>query len=478
MPLRNWFSRRRRRSSSPETELRPDGVSSLGRPSGSNLSSKRALPFYLLLALVYIIWGFSLGLAEVLNSKFEKKYRISSLKSSFLQTALYAPFAFAPITFGAKLTQRVGYRRAVAIGLGVFALGETVLFLSSFLEVFPLFYLAYFITGIGFSFLECSISPFVAGCGPSRWAELRLTAAMGLSSLSQVAAIFLAGQFLGLDDERPKPMVDPLALVYAGMTCFTLLLAFIIYISSMPETIEEDAVLSLGIPGGSLRRERSFMLAVASLFFYFGSQIVVSVFLIGFLTQAMGLTEDSAAGYLAMANLVFAVGRLIFAALMRFVRPSYMLFASAFISTALFTLAIFLPRDDRGIPLSLLLAFFFAKAAISPATYALALRGLGSNTKRGGGVLTAAHCGGALAPVFGSVADRKSFATGFYVPLGGMVLSMAFPVAVNTVYRRKYRELEDEGRGETVTSAASRSYFDSLSANPEMRQGRADPVDL
>ena len=90
MPLSNVFSTSRRRVSFLEADLRPDDVSSLGRLSSrSRISAKRALPFFVLFALVYIFWGFSLGLTEVLNAKFEKKYRISSVRSGFLQTALY-----------------------------------------------------------------------------------------------------------------------------------------------------------------------------------------------------------------------------------------------------------------------------------------------------------------------------------------------------------------------------------------------------
>ena len=353
-----------------------------------------------------------------------------------------------------------------------------VLFLASLLEIFLLFYLAYFITGIGLSFLECSMSTFVAGCGPSRWAELRLTTVMGVSSLSQVAAIFLAGQFLSVDNRNSEPAMDPLALMYAVMTVFVLVLALTVYFSSMPDIVDEDSGILPGMPGTRIRGEWAFMLAVVSLFFYLGSQIVLSVFLIGFLTQVMGLTEDSAAAYLGMANLMFAIGRLTFAVFMRFFRPSYVLFASASISTSLFALVVVLPWYHRGVPISLLLAFFFTKAAITPTTYALALRGLGSNTKRGGGFLAAAHSGGALAPIFGAVADRKSFSIGFYIPLGGMILGLLFPVAVNTVWRRKYRALEDEGRGEIDASADRTNHFDRPWATPEVRQGRADPVDM
>jgi FHS family L-fucose permease-like MFS transporter len=93
-------------------------------------------------------------------------------------------------------------------------------------------------------------------------------------------------------------------------------------------------------------------------------------------------------------------------------------------------------RGEAGVAMLSLVLFF--ESCIFPTIFTLSIRGLGRHTKRGSSWIVASVCGGALFPsLTGLLADKKGYHLSMGVPLAGFFVAFAYPIFLNTFYRRE-----------------------------------------
>ncbi len=172
---------------------------------------------------------------------------------------------------------------------------------------------------------------------------------------------------------------------------------------------------------GVLCRRARFVEGVLAQLFYVGAQIMCWTFIIHYGMEQVGLSLSEAQGYNIIAMIIFVSSRFICTFLMRYIKPSAMLFAFALAGFCFTVGAIFLPGKTGLWSLVMISA---CMSLMFPTIYGIALNGLRiEEAKLGSAFLIMSIVGGAvLTKLQGAVITDFGVRTSFWLPAGCFVL--------------------------------------------------------
>ncbi|KIK28006.1 hypothetical protein PISMIDRAFT_91885, partial [Pisolithus microcarpus 441] len=128
---------------------------------GAELSRKQRIYAFALVTSLFFTWGFAYGLLDVLNAHFQTVFGISKLQSTMLQLAYFVPyFVWAP--FAGAFMSRIGYKKGVHIGLGLYSLGAVFFWPSAKFEKYGGFVGSTFVIGCGLATLEVAANSYIS----------------------------------------------------------------------------------------------------------------------------------------------------------------------------------------------------------------------------------------------------------------------------------------------------------------------------
>ncbi len=373
------------------------------------------VPFALITSL-FFLWGFAHSMLDVLNKHFQDTLRLSMTQAAMVQNAVYGGYFLMAIPAG-RVIARFGYRSGVLLGLMLFALGALLVVPGSLLDdpqwSFFAFVGSLFVLGCGLTCLETSANPYTTILGDPTQAERRINLAQSLNGLG-----WILGPLVGLYLFRAGAQSDDVALPYALIGGVVLVVALLFSRASLPEV--EEASVGSGVAQAGvmpLRRQRGFVLGIIALFLYVAAQTGINSFFINYTTApAVGLSHQMATLFLSFGGMgLFLLGRLLGSWLMGYVSAVRLLAACALVATL--SMLVLLSTDGCAGLLALLLCYA-CESIMFPTIFALALRGLGEQTKRAGSYLIMSIVGGAISPTLMALAaERFSLSTAFVIPL-------------------------------------------------------------
>lgn len=172
---------------------------------------------------------------------------------------------------------------------------------------------------------------------------------------------------------------------------------------------------------GRLTKRARYVEGVFAQLFYVGAQIMCWTFIIHYGMEQVGLSLSEAQTYNIVAMIIFVCSRFICTFLMRFIRPSLMLFAFAIGGFCFTAGAIYLPGQTGLISLVLVSA---CMSLMFPTIYGIALKGLTiEEAKLGSAFLIMSIVGGAvLTKLQGGLITDYGVRTSFWLPAGCFVL--------------------------------------------------------
>jgi len=192
-----------------------------------------------LVTILFFLWGFAYGLLDVLNSQFQLIVRMSNGQLLGLHSAYFGAYFVGPLTFGRLILKKWGFRATFITGLCIYGCGTLIFWPSAVLASFPAFLLSNFIVGLGLSTLEIAANPFIALCGPPRYAEARLNLAQGIQAVGSVVSPLLAKRVL-FKNLLDAPSLIDVQWTYLGIALFVVLLAVAFYYLPIPEASDDD----------------------------------------------------------------------------------------------------------------------------------------------------------------------------------------------------------------------------------------------
>ena len=387
---------------------------------------------FILVTVLFFLWGIPNNLNDVLIRHFMKSFAISRFQASLVQTAFYLGY-FLPAIPAALFMKRVGYKPGFIVGLLLLASGCFLFWPAALQSSYAFFLFALFVIASGLSFLETASNPFIAQLGDPDTSERRLNFSQAFNPFGAMTGALIGTVFIFSGVELSPAQIaarqaehtyqaylqfEVLRVVrpYLVLGVVAIVWALLILRTKFPAIASENEAAD-GDHGSfsQLLRQRHFLLAVVAQFFYVGAQVGTWSYFIPYVQEYAHKPEKTAGYFLIGTLAAFGVGRFVSAYLMRFISPSRLMGFYALANIALVSVGVFFP-GWVGIWCVFLTSFFMS--LMFPTIFALGLKGLGPNTKLGGSFLVLAIVGGAvLTPIMGFISDRlHSYALAFSIP--------------------------------------------------------------
>jgi len=168
---------------------------------------------FLSLIVVFFFWGFVAASNDILIPVFKKWFVLSQVQSQLVAWAFYVAYfvgsvIFFLISLKSDILQKFGYKKTLAVGLGLSALGAFLFVPAASAANFWFFLTALFIVGLGFSVQQIVANPLAIKMGSPQTGAHRLTLAGGINSLGTTIGPILVGIALfgmgNKEDSAPK----------------------------------------------------------------------------------------------------------------------------------------------------------------------------------------------------------------------------------------------------------------------------------
>lgn len=383
-------------------------------PTLQDSGAQRYRLAFILVTCLFFLWGFSYGLLDVLNKHFQEALDITRARSALLQAAYFGAYFLMALP-AAALMERHGYKTGILLGLGLFACGALLFIPATRAGVFEYFLFALFVIACGLACLETAANPYATVLGPAESSERRLNLAQSFNGLGTFIAPFIGGKLFFDASATGISGSHGVQLIYVATAIVVIVIAILIWRTRMPEVSGEASTVAAPISHTPLFSQPHFVFAVIAQFFYVAAQVGAGAFFINYAVDHIpGLSSERAAYLLAVALGCFLAGRFLTTALMGTISAARLLSVYAVINILLCGVVI---AGMGKTSVVALIAVFFFMSMMFPTIFALGIKGLGAQTKRGASFIIMAIVGGAIVPWFmGRLADAAGIETAFWIP--------------------------------------------------------------
>jgi FHS family L-fucose permease-like MFS transporter len=403
----------------------PTPAAAARTPEGTSAAAYR--PALALLASLFFMWGFITVINNTLLPHLRSVFELNYTQTTLIESTWFVGYLIASIP-AAKLIERIGYQKALVVGLGVMTAGSLGMILAAALPSYGVTLASLFTVSCGIALLQVAANPYVAVIGPPESSESRLTLVQAFNTTGDVLAIVF-GRYLILGRTTAGTSVEGVHLSYAQRMADAqatklpyLIVAIVLALLTI--VIARARLPALGAAARranaeerrhlSLWRHRNLVFGCGAIFLYVLAEIGVGNLFINFASQPSiaNITHEQAAFYLTFVWGGMMVGRFAGAFIMRRFAPEKVLavFALGALVSALVATFVQGPGAMYG-----LIAIGLFHSIMFPTIFALAIRGLGPLTEEGSGLLIMSIAGGALVFIQGNVADRYGIQWAFIV---------------------------------------------------------------
>ncbi|HRM56297.1 MAG TPA: MFS transporter [Prevotella sp.] len=398
----------------------------------NKITDRKYLVPFVLITLLFFLWGFARAILDVLNKHFQNALHISITHSSLIQVTTYLGYFLMAIPAGIFIN-RYGYRRGVVFGLILFGAGSLMFIPGAAMGSFYAFLLCLFIIGCGLVFLETAANPYVTELGAKETATSRLNLSQSFNGLGSLFATFCIGQFLFNNTDEGGNVAVP----YTILGILVLVIALVFSRVNLPEIkheeTEEDQADGSNI-GKLFKHHGMFVFGLLALLCYEIAEISINSYFINFVTGMHWMTDRTASLVLTVALAFFMVGRFLGSWVMRYIKATTALFICAIGSVVCIGLVL---CDLGKASLIALIANYLFEAIMFPTIFAIALTGLGNLTKSASSLLMMTPIGGCGFLLMGLIADRTHVVLPFVVPFVSFLIVLAFAAREYNVARKQ-----------------------------------------
>ena len=391
-------------------------------------NNRRYLSAIILVTSLFFLWGFAYGLLDVLNKHFQEELNIDKQRSTLLQGAYFGAYFLMALPAG-YLINKIGYRKGIITGLFLYAIGALLFYPSAQNASFPFFLLALFVLACGLTFLETAANPYITVLGKPETAAFRLNLSQSFNGVGSFLGPIVGGAlFFGTRKEADTSNLDSVTFVYIGIAVVVLFVAVLFFRTPMPEVKEEELLKDNEINSGKkLFQHAHFVWAIVAQFFYVAAQVGIAALFINYCTEkGLGISNEKASYLLAASLLLFTIGRFAGTALMRVIAPNKLLVLYAAINILLCVAVIML---EGMLSVYMLMAIFFFESIMFPTIFALGVKDLGADTKKGSSFIIMSIVGGALVPyAMGWLAEKYSTPISYAIPMACFVFVFLFGI--------------------------------------------------
>ena len=168
--------------------------------------SGHLLPF-VLITVLFFLWGIPNNLNDVLIRQSMKSFAISRFEAGLIQFSFYLGYFLLAMP-AAILMRRSGYKAGFVIGLLLFGTGTFLFWPAAIVGKYWFFLFALFVIASGLSFLETASNPFIAQMGDPDSSERRLNFSQAFNPLGSITGVLIGTVFIFSGVELNPEQVD------------------------------------------------------------------------------------------------------------------------------------------------------------------------------------------------------------------------------------------------------------------------------
>ena len=366
--------------------------------------------------MMFFAIGFALGINSFLIPVLQGTLGVSSGESYLILAATFSTF----IIFGypaSIVISKIGYKRTMALSFLLFAIAFALFIPSAKNESFILFILASFVSGIGNTFLQASVNPYITILGPIESAAKRMSI-MGICNKLAwpVAPVFLAF-VIGKNTE--ETLISDLYSPFYIIIGVFLFLGILSLLAPLPEVKaageDEDSIDDCPYAAGksSIWQFPHLILGAIALFLYVGVETVSLSTMVDY-AAAIGLPDASAYSWIPSVGMIIGyVCGILF--IPKIISQAQALKICSILGISGSLLVVLAPAA-----ISIWFIGFMALGCslMWPALWPLAIADLGKFTKTGSSMLVMAIAGGAVIPtLFGFLKDSFGAQNAYWIAL-------------------------------------------------------------
>ena len=403
--------------------------------------------FYLfIIGVFYFIFGFVTWLNGTLIPFLQKTCELNQFEAYLVTFAFYISYFVWSLPSSAIL-KKTGFKKGLAIGLFVMAIGAALFIPAASSRSYILFLLGLFILGSGLALMQTAVNPYVTILGPIETAARRMSIMGICNKFAGILAPIILGAVLlsGLDEiEDLTVLSHRLVTPYLIMTIVLVALGFLILAVDLPEPNEEEDKSAKNTKK-TIWQYPYLWFGIIALFFYVGVEVIAGDSVINY-GRALGVDMISAKYFTSITLLEMVIGYFIGVALIPKVisqRQALIGCSTLGIIFAILALSVDVTKSitfpfidltsfhpiTMHIPLTVLFVCLMglANSLVWPAIWPLALDGVGHHTKTASALLIMAIAGGAVMPlILGKLNDVIGFQQAYWITIPCYVIILCF----------------------------------------------------
>lgn len=238
---------------------------------------------FISLIIVFFFWGFVAASNDILIPVFKKSFTLTQIQSQLVAWAFYAAYfvgslIFFIISLKSDILQKFGYKKTLAVGLGVSAIGAFLFVPAASAHNFWFFLGALFIVGLGFSVQQIVANPLAIKMGSAQTGAHRLTLAGGINSLgTTIGPILLGIALFGVGSDKDATLdLHDVKLPFIILGVAFILVAIFMLMSKIEDPAKvEDEKIDAGSENFNIMKSPQLVLGMIAIFIYVGVEVSI-----------------------------------------------------------------------------------------------------------------------------------------------------------------------------------------------------------
>ena len=396
-------------------------------------SNKNYFVSITIIGVLFFLFGFITWLNGTLIPFLKLACDLKTDGQALLVTfAFYMAYFFLaiPSSFILNLT---GYKKGMALGLFVMAIGALIFLPAASGRNFALFLTGLFVQGMGLSLLQTASNPYISVIGPIESAAQRISIVgicnkvAGALSPIILSAVVLKGaseieaKVSSVTDEATRNQLlqelsNRVITPYIIMAIVLVVVALAIWFSALPEIEgegDDTSESSSSKSKTSVFQYPHLLLGALCIFVYVGAEVMAGD-VIGQYGRSMGMSLDETKIFTSYTLASMVVGYIIgIITIPKYLKQDVALRICAITGVVFVSLAFF---THGYVSIFFVAITGLANSLMWPAIFPLAIEGLGKFTKIGSALLIMGIAGGAVIPqIYGLLVKSMPSQTAFLV---------------------------------------------------------------
>jgi FHS family L-fucose permease-like MFS transporter len=379
-------------------------------------TERKYLLVLLFVTSLFLMWGISMTLGDVLNRHFQNVLHVSKARSAYVQFSIFGAYFVMGIPAGLFM-KRFGYKNGVLFGLLLYSIGAFLFIPAADAGSFTFFRIALFILACGMATLEAVAHPFVASLGDQRTSDQRINFAQAFNGVGGIIGPIIGSSVIFAGEQDLVSVKHLYITIGAVIAVIAIAFAFIkVPALTDPHTVSTDSYSTSEVAHADkkLFQHKHFVFAVIAQLFNVAAQGGTWAYFINYGHEVMHFSDGKASYFFSLSMVMMMVGRFAGTFLMRFIAP-YKLLASFALANILMCLIVAQGFGWVSFVALLFINFFFS--IMFPTIFSLGLKDMGKQTQQASSFIVMGVVGGGLFPLLMGLIANHNVAQAYYLPI-------------------------------------------------------------